>query len=139
MKKTFKLLIVFVILTTMALGAENTTSTGIKNKTNFDFKKDGVQQYKVTFIELGSVNCVPCKMMQPVMKKVEEKYPKDVKVVFYDVWTKEGEPYGKQYGIKAIPTQVFLDKDGKEYYRHTGFFDYDSLEKILKMKGVGSK
>ena len=41
----------------------------------------------VTFIELGSVNCIPCKMMQPVMKNVEKKYGSQVKVIFYDVWT----------------------------------------------------
>lgn len=90
----------------------------------------------VTFIELGSVNCIPCKMMQPVMKKAEEKYPGQVKVVFYDVWTPQGAPYGQQYKIMGIPTQVFLDKNGKEYSRHVGFFDFDSLEKVLKSGGV---
>jgi len=90
----------------------------------------------VTFIELGSVNCVPCKMMQPVMKKAAEKYPGQVKVVFHDVWTSQGEPYGRQYKIMGIPTQVFLDKDGKEYARHVGFFDFDNLEKVLKAGGV---
>ncbi len=97
-----------------------------------DLKKEKM----VTFIELGSVNCVPCKMMQPVMKKIEEKYGEQVKIIFYDVWTKEGQPYGQQYGIRAIPTQVFLDKDGVEYYRHEGYFPFEELEKILKMKGV---
>ncbi|UCF86051.1 MAG: hypothetical protein JSV50_10580, partial [Desulfobacteraceae bacterium] len=29
--------------------------------------------YKVTFIELGSVNCIPCKKMQPIMKQIEEE------------------------------------------------------------------
>jgi thioredoxin 1 len=91
---------------------------------------------KVTFIELGSVNCVPCKMMQPVMKNIEEKYGDQVKVVFHDVWTPEGKPYGAQYGIRAIPTQVFLDKDGKEYFRHEGFFAEEELVKILQMKDV---
>lgn len=90
----------------------------------------------VTFIELGSVNCVPCKMMQPVMKKAAEKYPGQVKVVFHDVWTPQGEPYGRQYKIMGIPTQVFLDRDGKEYARHVGFFDFDNLEKVLKAGGV---
>jgi len=90
----------------------------------------------VTFIELGSVNCIPCKMMQPVMKKAEAKYPGQVKVVFHDVWTPQGEPYGRQYKILGIPTQVFLDKNGKEYARHVGFFDFDSLEKVLKSGGV---
>src|SRR5680860_1393699 len=49
--------------------------------------------YKVTFIELGSVRCIPCQKMQPVMKNIEEKYGKEVKVVFHDVWTHEGCPY----------------------------------------------
>ncbi|HEX7416199.1 MAG TPA: hypothetical protein VF305_03330, partial [Smithellaceae bacterium] len=29
---------------------------------------------KVTFVEIGSVNCIPCKAMQPIMKAVEEEY-----------------------------------------------------------------
>jgi thioredoxin 1 len=29
--------------------------------------------YKVTFIELGSVKCIPCKEMQPVMHSIEKK------------------------------------------------------------------
>ena len=49
------------------------------------------QDYKVTFIELGSVRCIPCQKMQPVMKSIEEKYGDQVKVVFYDVWTDESK------------------------------------------------
>jgi len=94
------------------------------------------KKYKVTFIELGSVRCIPCKMMQPVMKSVEEKYGSQVKVVFYDVWTEAGAPYGQKYSINAIPTQVFLDKEGKEYFRHEGFFPEEELIKVLKQKGV---
>ena len=30
--------------------------------------------YKVTFIELGSVRCIPCQQMQPVMKSLKKKY-----------------------------------------------------------------
>ena len=93
-------------------------------------------KYKVTFIELGSVNCVPCQMMQPVMKKVVEKYPTQVRIVFYDVWTEEGAPYAKIYNIRAIPTQVFLDENNREYFRHEGFFQFEELEKILQQKGV---
>ena len=70
------------------------------------------------------------------MKSVEEKYGKDVKVVFHDVWTEAGAPYAKQYGIEAIPTQVFLDENGQEYFRHTGFFPEEDLVKVLKQKGI---
>ena len=70
----------------------------------------------VTFIELGSKKCIPCKMMQPVMDAIESDYGSKVKVIFYDVWTEEGRPYGQQYGIQAIPTQIFLDKKGGEVH-----------------------
>ncbi|MFH1368970.1 MAG: thioredoxin family protein [Elusimicrobiota bacterium] len=91
---------------------------------------------KVTFVELGSVNCMPCKAMQPVMKEIEEEYSKQVKVVFYDVWTEEGRQYGEKYKIRVIPTQVFLDKAGKEYFRHEGFFPKEEIVKVLKQQGV---
>jgi len=98
-------------------------------------KKDHAK-YKITFIELGSVRCIPCKKMQPVMKSIEEKYAGQVKVVFHDVWTPEGKPFGQKYKIKAIPTQIFLDENGKEFSRHTGFFPEEELVKILQQKGV---
>jgi len=74
--------------------------------------------------------------MQPVMKSIEAKYDKDVKVVFHDVWTETGAPYAKHYGIEAIPTQVFLDKNGNEFFRHVGFFPEEELVKVLQQKGV---
>jgi len=92
--------------------------------------------YKVTFIELGSVRCIPCQKMQLVMKSIREKYADQVNVIFYDVWTPEGKPYGQQYAIQVIPTQVFLDAKGKEFYRHEGYFPEDELVEVLKTKGI---
>ena len=94
------------------------------------------ENYLVTFVELGSVRCIPCKMMQPIMKDIEKDYAGQVKVVFHDVWTPEGEPFAQTYKIRVIPTQVFLDKEGKEYFRHEGFFPKDELVKVLQQKGV---
>jgi len=96
---------------------------------------EGVEP-KVTFIELGSVNCIPCKQMQPVMKSIEEKYGEQVKVIFYDVWKQEQKKYAQQYGIRLIPTQVFLDENGKEFHRHEGFYPEAEIDKILKAKGL---
>jgi len=90
----------------------------------------------VTFLEIGSVRCIPCKKMQPIIKEIEEEYAGKVKVVFYDVWTDAGKPYGKKYGIRVIPTQIFLDKDGKEYFRHEGYFPKEALVKLLKQTGM---
>jgi thioredoxin 1 len=33
----------------------------------------------------------------------------------------------KYYGIAAIPTQVLLDKTGKEFFRHTGYLSTKEL------------
>jgi thioredoxin 1 len=90
----------------------------------------------VTFVELGSVKCIPCRQMQPVMKAVEEKYGKQVSVVFYDVWKDDQREYAGKYGIKVIPTQVFLDKEGKEFFRHEGFFPEAEIDKLLQKRGL---
>ena len=90
----------------------------------------------VTFVEIGAAKCIPCKAMQPIMKEVAEEYKGQVKVVFHDVWTPQGKTDGMKYNIRMIPTQVFLDKSDKEYYRHEGFFPKDELVKVIKMQGV---
>ena len=42
----------------------------------------------------------------------------------------------QQYGIKLIPTQVFLDANGKEFHRHEGFYPEAEIDKILQGKGL---
>ena len=91
---------------------------------------------KITFIELGSVNCIPCKKMQPIMKSVEEKYGNQIKVIFYDVWKNEYKSKAQEYKIRLIPTQIFLDSNGKEIYRHEGFYPEEEIDKILQGKGL---
>ncbi len=127
--KSLFLIFLFMALTT-SCGAAN---AGNENKNETAVVKENIL---VTFVELGSVRCIPCKMMQPIMREIEKDYAGQVKVVFHDVWTPEGEPFAESYKIRVIPTQVFLDKEGEEYFRHEGFFPKDELVKILKRKGV---
>ena len=94
---------------------------------------------KVTFIELGSVNCIPCKQMQPIMRSIERKYGEQVNVIFYDVWTEAQRPYAEIYGIQLIPTQIFLDENGVEFHRHEGFYPEAEIDKILQSKGLEIK
>lgn len=142
MKNIRQILIILFLLTafTCVGCAQNsnqekkeTQKTGQNTETS---EKKAEGKYKVTFIELGSVRCIPCQKMQPIMKSVEEKFAGQVNVVFYDVWTPEGKPYAKKYDIKLIPTQIFLDENGKEYFRHEGFFPEEELVKVLKSKIV---
>jgi len=132
-KKKYIYIIIFLVLLAVVFGFRNISNNTEATLTQEDTMTD---QIKVTFVELGSVGCIPCDKMQPIMKEIEEEYKGQVKVVFHDVKTAEGNPYAKEFGIRAIPTQVFLDKDGNEYFRHLGFFAKDELIKILEMQGV---
>ena len=125
--KTLILVFISVLFTTMGCKAQSGRESGVK---------ENEKNVKVTFVELGSVNCIPCKQMQPVMEAVEDKYGDQLRVVFYDVWTQEGRPYADQYEIQVIPTQVFLDENGKEFFRHQGLFPEEEIIELLKTKGV---
>jgi len=94
------------------------------------------EQAMITFIELGSVRCIPCKKMQPVMTSIENRYGNQIQVVFYDVWEADQKHYAQQYGIKLIPTQVFLDSTGNEIMRHEGFFPEAEIDAFLVAQGL---
>jgi len=87
-----------------------------------------------TMVDLGANECIPCKMMVPVMEKVEKKYQGKAAIIFIDVW-KNKEPV-KRFGIRAIPTQIFFDKEGKEVFRHEGFMGEAAIVGQLKKMGV---
>jgi len=132
-KKKYIYIIIFLVLLAIVFGFKKVSNDTEATLTQEDVTTDEI---KVTFVELGSVGCIPCDKMQPIMKEIEEEYKGQVKVVFHDVKTAKGQPYIKEFGIRAIPTQVFLDKNGNEYFRHLGFFAKDELVEVLKTQGV---
>lgn len=89
---------------------------------------------KVTFVELGSDQCIPCKEMRPVMDGVQKAFGDQVEIIFYDVW--EDPAPANEYGIQMIPTQVFLDETGAEFHRHTGFYPQQDIEALLVEQGL---
>ncbi|MDA8403236.1 MAG: thioredoxin family protein [Desulfobacteraceae bacterium] len=91
---------------------------------------------KVTMLELGAKKCIPCKMMAPIIEKLEKTYAGKASIVFIDVW-KNNDQAGR-FNIQGIPTQIFFNKDGKEVFRHTGFLDEESIIKQLTSMGVAA-
>ena len=130
---TKKLMLVTLIAVTVISMTVMGQSKSNKSTTQSDLK---AEKTLVTFVELGSVRCIPCKQMQPVMKAIEEKYGMQIRVVFHDVWTDDGRPYADQYKIQLIPTQVFLDAKGKEIFRHEGFYPEAEIDKLLQKHGL---
>ena len=128
-KLTLVAVIVLGMIASSVFGQTRTDKTKTESTTK-------VEKPFVTFVELGSVKCIPCRKMQPIMKAIEEKYGDQVNVVFYDVWKEEGRPYAQKYGIRLIPTQVFLDAKGKEFFRHEGFYPEEEIHKLFQQRGL---
>ena len=88
---------------------------------------------KPKILELGSVTCIPCKMMAPILEELKTEYAGKLDVDFIDVW--KDEAAGKKYGISLIPTQILFDASGKELFRHEGFFAKADI--LAKWKELG--
>ncbi len=88
----------------------------------------------VTMVDLGATECVPCKMMAPIMEKMEKKYQGKAAIVFIDVWKNRDQV--SRFGIRAIPTQIFYDADGREVSRHVGFMSEAAIVEQLTKMGV---
>ena len=98
-----------------------------------DFSKAPVKG-TVTMIDLGATQCIPCKMMAPIMEKMEKVYRGKAAIVFIDVWKNRAQ--AGRFGIQLIPTQIFFDAKGKEVYRHVGFMSEEAIVAQLKKMGV---
>ena len=91
--------------------------------------KDVPVKDMVTVVDLGAKTCIPCKMMVPVLDAMEKQYQGKAAIVFIDV--RENPEQVTTFGIRAIPTQIFFDKTGKEVYRHEGFLDAQPFSEML--------
>ena len=68
------------------------------------------------------------------MTGIEQAFGDQVEVIFYDVW--DDPAPANEYGIQIIPTQIFLDENGEEFHRHTGFYPQADIEALLVERGL---
>ena len=85
-------------------------------------------------VDLGAGTCIPCKMMAPILEELKVQYAGRFDVEFIDV--SKDPAAGKRYGIKLIPTQIFFDADGKELFRHEGFYSADEILATWRRFGI---
>jgi thioredoxin 1 len=89
---------------------------------------------KIVMLELGSVGCISCEQMKPVMASLSDAYKGKLEVIFIDV--KKDHDAARRFGVFMIPVQVFLDKKGKEFHRHVGFYPYEEIAPMLNKAGI---
>ena len=68
--------------------------------------------------------CGPCKMLSPILEKLEE-----VKVLKVNV--DENPELARKYGVMSIPCLILFDK-GKELKRNVGFIPENKLKEFVK-------
>ena len=88
----------------------------------------------VTMVDFGANSCVPCRMMEPVLKKLKKEYEGRAEVVFVNVLEHKQEVL--DLGIRAIPVQFFYSREGEMVYRHDGFMSEEKIRARMKELGV---
>jgi thioredoxin 1 len=83
--------------------------------------------------EFGAGHCVSCKEMAKVIEELKTTIGD--KVEFRMVYADKEKPLFQQYKIMLIPTQVFLNAEGKEVDRHVGALTKEEvLAKLKELK-----
>jgi thioredoxin 1 len=125
MKLTLFIFIALISLVLSGCSQEADINDALNNA-----KKEG----RMVMLELGSLGCRPCEQMKPVMEKLRTNYGGKLEVFFVDV--RKDRDTAQKFGVYVIPTQVFLDKNGKEFHRHMGFYGYEEIVPVLKKAGI---
>jgi thioredoxin 1 len=89
---------------------------------------------KIIMLELGSVGCIPCEQMKPVMTRLSDTYKGKLEILFIDV--RDDPKTGRRFRVVMMPTQVFLDNTGREFHRHVGYYAYEEIVPVLTKAGI---
>jgi len=85
-------------------------------------------------VDLGAGKCIPCKQMAPILEELAETHKTFFSVEVIDVWVNPDQ--GKKYNVRIIPTQIFYDAQGRELYRHVGFYSKEDILSKWRQLGV---
>ena len=85
----------------------------------------------VTIVDFWAPWCGPCKMMAPVMEKMEQKYGDRIKFVKFNVDDDKQIP--QRYKVMSIPSLV-LFKDGQAKEKVTGLYNAEQLSDYFERK-----
>jgi thioredoxin 1 len=84
---------------------------------------------KVVLMDFAADWCGPCKMQDPIIKELEEKFKG--KVEFKKIDVDANMDISSKYKISAVPTLV-LEKDGEVFKKYIGVTRAIVLEADLK-------
>lgn len=83
---------------------------------------------KIKFYDFYADWCGPCKMVDPMVKKVLVDYPS---IEFIKVDVELDKELTARFGITSIPTMIVM-KDDVEVSRLNGFNSVDAIQKAIE-------
>lgn len=107
-------------------------STAPAVRTTDDAVQAALALGKPVVAEFGSVSCVSCREMKPILAELQREHGAKLTVVDVDV-LKERQ-YLARYRIQLMPTQVFFDAQGREIGRHMGKISGDEI--LARLEGA---
>ncbi len=128
-----KFCIVVFLGTIMALLA--TLSTGYAAEAKIDLKALTAKQVPI-LLEFGRGWCIPCKYMKPILDDMAKAYSGKAIVTTVDMDANKN--LVRDFGIRMMPTQVFLAPDGKEFFRNEGTLEREQIAQVFQKMGVGA-
>jgi thiol-disulfide isomerase/thioredoxin len=81
-------------------------------------------------LEFDRKFCPICRASELIILAVRDQYPGQFEV--RKLYIDEEQSSFHRYKVAIVPSQVFLDKRGKEVYRHEGVFKKEDLIKKLR-------
>ena len=91
-------------------------------------------QHLPMLLEFSLDICIPCRKMKPILEEVTKEYQNKFLVKILEV--EDYQALTRQFDIRVVPTQIFLDSQGKVFQRHEGFLDKGPLVGVLNRMGV---
>ena len=88
-----------------------------------------INESKPTIVDFFATWCGPCKMLSPILEKVEEDSKGEFNIVKIDV--DESYDVAKKYGIMSVPT-IIIFKDGDEQEKIVGLRQKNQIEDAVR-------
>ena len=89
---------------------------------------------KPTLAIFSAASCCGPDKMIPIRDELLKKYDTKINIVYVE--PRQEQILAARYGIRSIPTQVFYDNTGREFFRHSGFYSEKDITNKLSQMGV---